>query len=395
MNKLNKISSLILASLVIFLVIMHGVKYFMVGNIKYTYATNITTYDDIDTSGIFIREEILIEKSTSDLTYMLIESGDKVARGDDIALNYSDEKYLELNEKLVMLKEEEKLLKSITVVNQNQSEGTKTAILINNQIANLNQSLDDSNIEKSDGIIEDIKNMSLKSSYSQMSKDEISMRNAELKAEIESTKNLIDNHISTVKSNDSGYFIGGTDGYEDVSMDDIDVSYMEDLENKNITLNTDEFGKIITDFNWTLAVLVDTIQVEQMEDASRLRIHLENISDKEIPVEIIEVKKEGDKSVVFLQGDFTSQEILEARTTDVKIILREHSGIKIPKESTRVKEGVLGVYSLRGHQAVFKKIEPIFEKDDYYLIESNNTAIIIGDKIITESKQLDENQIVK
>ena len=395
MNKLNKISVLILASLVIFLVTMHGVKYFMVGNIKYTYATKITTYEDIDTLGIFIREEILIEKSTSDLTYMLIESGDKVAQGDNIALNYSDEKYLELNEKLVMLKEEEKLLKSITVVNQNQSEGTKTAILINNQIANLNQNLDDSNIEKSDDIIEDIKNMSLKSSYSQMSKDAINLRNAELKAEIASTENLIDNHISTVKSSHAGYFICGTDGYENVSVDEINVSYMEALKNKNISLNTDEFGKIITNFNWTLAVLVDTTMVEAMEDASRLRIYLENVSHNEIPVEIIDIKTEGDKSIVFLQGDFTSQEILEARTTDVKIILREHSGIKIPKEATRVKDGVLGIYSLRGHQAVFKKIEPIFEKDDYYLIESNGTAIISGDKIITESKQLNENQIVK
>lgn len=396
MEKLDKITVGIFCVLIGIVLCINVTKIIINGDMKYTYATYKKTYDDIDTYGIFLREEEFLNDSTNDLTHLVVASGKKIANNDTIAVTYQDEKYLTLSEELEELYAQKSLLESITLTTQIDQNSTRSSILLNAQIATLSLNLDEGNFEKSLKDIEEVKNSLLKTTYSQMTTLQFSQVKNELNAQIFNIESQVLNQINKIISPKAGYFVYGIDGYENIQKEAVNVSFLENAYNSEISLDSSKiFGKIVTDFSWTLAVVVTNEEAEKIKNNNSIKLLFEDLSDKEILVETIDIVKEDDKSIVYFKSDFINEKILQTRITDVKIILNEYEGLQIPKEATRIKDGVLGVYSIRGFEVVFKKIDIILEKDDYYLIKFNGIDIINGDKVVTESKELLDDKIFK
>lgn len=396
MEKINKIILGLFVILATSVIVLNVVKYVSNGNMQYSYVTYLKTYDDIDTYGMFLRDEEIMDEKIDKLTYLVVDSGKKIAKGDTIAMLYQEEKYLDLSIELDDLYEQKELLESVTVSSQVDQDSTQTSMLLNSKIATLALNLQEGNFSESIDDIDDVKNSLLKNTYSQMELDEFAEVQVELESQIATLESQITNQVDNITSPRAGYFIYGIDGYENIEKDQIDVEYLSQAYEDDIELDySNVFGKIATGFNWQLAVVVENEQVTQMKQASKLRILIEDLSDKEILVDIVDVVVDGDKSIVYLQSNFINEDILQTRVTDVKIILREYEGLQVPKESTRIVDGVMGIYCLRGYQAVFKEINIILEKENYYLIDFNGIDIINGDKVIIESKELTDKQVIK
>ena len=76
---------------------------------------------------------------------------------------------------------------------------------------------------------------------------------------------------------------------------------------------------------------------------------------------------------------------MQCRTERVELILNDYSGIKVPREAIRFnKKNEKGVYILQGQRIAFKKLDIIFECDEYLLskITSDNEYVSVYDDII-------------
>lgn len=81
--------------------------------------------------------------------------------------------------------------------------------------------------------------------------------------------------------------------------------------------------------------------------------------------------------------------LVQRRAERVEIILNDYKGIKVPRSAIRFdKNNEKGVYILLGQRIAFKKINPIYECDEYILsqITSDSSYISVYDDIIVEGE---------
>jgi hypothetical protein len=93
-----------------------------------------------------------------------------------------------------------------------------------------------------------------------------------------------------------------------------------------------------------------------------------------------------DKMIVVLNCDILDENLVSSRTLSAKLIFDEYQGIKVPRSAIRFNGDEKGVYVILGKDITFKKINVIYEGDDYVLSEntSDEDCLLLYDQILLE-----------
>ena len=88
-----------------------------------------------------------------------------------------------------------------------------------------------------------------------------------------------------------------------------------------------------------------------------------------------------------ISSDKLTFELVQHRVERVQMVVSEYNGVYVPRSAIRFNsDGEKGVYVLMGQNIVFKKLDIIFEGEDFIL--SSNTGasdyVLLYDDIITE-----------
>ena len=92
-----------------------------------------------------------------------------------------------------------------------------------------------------------------------------------------------------------------------------------------------------------------------------------------------------EECVIVLSCEKLNFNLVQYRTERVEIILDDFNGIKVPREAVRFnKNNEKGVYVLLGQRIAFKKVDVIYECDEYLLsaITSDTGYISVYEDII-------------
>ncbi|MFI3114990.1 MAG: HlyD family efflux transporter periplasmic adaptor subunit [Clostridia bacterium] len=392
MAKIYKISLSCLILLIMLVVLTNVTKYVFTKEYDYIETQKVTTNDDIESFGIFIREEEIVENSQGNYVHIDITNGSRVKKDQVIGIIYNELKYLEQSLEISQLRNKLAVIDGVATITQTVSNSLKTAVQINEGIAELSQNLDPNNLSSVDYSLSEIETIALNGAYSQMSKAELLLEKEMIELEIAQKQAGISGAMEVVKASVPGNFVEMIDSYENISEVSVDIiREIVDEGNRNYA-NSTQIGKIITDNEWKFACVVDTADVESILSASRPKLIFESMPSNEIYVEISEVINEGEQSIIIFSGKTTNETLLEMRSSNVQIVLRSYTGLKIPKQAVVVYDNTIGVYVLSGSRVLFKEITPIFEKDNYYIIELNSMAtsqdIIAGDRMIINSTSI-------
>lgn len=393
MIKMYKFTFNCLIFLILLVIATNVTKEFLNKQIDYTEAVSIKTYDDIQSYGIFLRDEYIVENNEGNYVHIDVNNASRVKKGQVIGVIYDDRKYLEESIEISNLRDKLNVIDSVATITQTVSQTLKTAVQINNSISEFHQNLDPNDLTSVSYNINEIENISLRGAYSQMSKAELSLEKSYIENEIEQRQLKISSDTSTINADLTGSFVSTIDSYENIS--EISVDIITEISNKGTYNYADNnnIGKIITSNEWEFACVVNNEDISRITGASRPRLIFENMPSNEIAVTVSKVINENDEqSIVIFKGKATNESILEMRTSNVQIVIRAYEGIKIPKQAVLVIDGKIGIHTLNGSQIEFKEISPIFEKENYYIIPKKSKAtsrdIIIGDRIITNSSSL-------
>ena len=193
-----------------------------------------------------------------------------------------------------------------------------------------------------------------------------------------------------IKASKTGYFVSYADGYEDkLSADETDKLTPQDIEDviKGGAEPADNvIGKMFDSYTCKIAGVVD-YDPRITEDAS-LSIML-NTSKNVYDADVETVKVCGDnedKMLVVLSCDRLDENLVDSRVLSAKLIFDEYQGIKVPRSAIRFQNGEKGVYVMLGKDISFKKINVIYEGDDYVLSEntSDENYLLLYDQILLE-----------
>lgn len=357
-----------------------------------------TVNENISFKGMFLRDERVIkyDNTANGVINYLYDDGSKVSENADIATVYSDKDQIYYRNRLLRLKSvlsDLKRAQSPGTTNYVQAETLKNKIESHYMnISNLIQKKDYSSIsDESDDLLYIMNIYNIVTGTIGDFKPAIK----QIKAEINEIKTKIEDPVESIKSNGSGYFVKSVDGYESsVSFDDIEKMSTDELQ-KLFDIEPDvpenAVGKLMKNYEWKFLGIIKNTNKFLINDGLSIRF---NSSNKIYGVTVDSIKPiDGtDNSIVILSCNELDDTVLNNRFDNAELIFDEYTGIKIPREAIRFQGEQKGVYVMLGQDITFKKVDVIYEGDDYVLSKntSNDSYLLLYDQILLEGVSADE-----
>lgn len=357
-------------------------------------ATVYSSAEKVTFNGVYVRNETVVSGGKNGVLSYPSPDGSKVAKDSVVAYVYRSANDIYINRQIENLKSEVEILKKeqspgTTVVAQpefissliEEKYRTITTLAAKNDLSSLKSESD--NFQMLMGIYQIV--IGEETDYN----DRIEQLEKQIK-QLEAKQN---NPIDTITVPNSGYFISYVDGYEDIlSTDKLSSITVDDIKKiiENDGYNTAKIskkavGKIVDDYEWNLVGIVDP-KTASFNPGKEVKIKLSSTPDL-LSAKITDVIETDDPNecMIVLSCEKLNSNLVQYRTERVEMILDDFNGIKVPREAVRFnKNNEKGVYVLLGQRIAFKKVDVIYECDDYLLsaITSDTSYISVYEDII-------------
>lgn len=212
-----------------------------------------------------------------------------------------------------------------------------------------------------------------------------------------------------IKSGGTGYYISGTDGYENI----LDYSAVDDwtlndvlsaLEATPEEISSNDVGRLVHGYYWYLACVTDTSVVNNLKEGSRKTITFPDSTVDDITAQVYSVRSDpSGKSLVIFRCNLMNEELASLRCDSAKIILESHEGYRIDNRAIRVnEENETGVYVVSGSTMYFKKINIVYSTDDYSIVTNpykddvtmKDEYLNLYDEYIIEGMELADGKLI-
>ncbi len=357
-------------------------------------ATVYSSAEKVTFNGVYVRNETVVSGGKSGVLSYPSSDGSKVAKDSVVAYVYRSANDIYINQQIENLRTEVEILKKeqspgTTVVAQpefissliDEKYRTITTLAARNDLSSLRSESND--FQMLMGIYQIV--IGEETDYN----DRIEQLEKQIKL-LEAKQN---NPIDIITVPNSGYFISYVDGYEDIlSTDKLSSITADEIKEviKNDGYNSAKVskkavGKIVDDYEWDLVGIVNPKDAS-FNPGKEVKVKLSSTPDL-LTAKISDVIETDDpeKCVIVLSCEKLNFNLVQYRTERVEIILDDFNGIKVPREAVRFnKNNEKGVYVLLGQRIAFKKVDVIYECDDYLLsaITSDTSYISVYEDII-------------
>lgn len=389
----GKVLVLILSVFLLVTIFHQGVQVF---EDEYTTetATVYSSAEKVTFDGVYIRNETVVNGGKNGVLSYPSQDGSKVAKDSVVAYVYKSDNDIYVNQQIEKLKNEVEILRKeqnpgTTVVAQpefissliDEKYSTITTLAAKGDVSSLENESD--NFQMLMGIYQIV--IGEEEDYN----DRIEQLEKEIKR-LEANQN---SPIDTITVPNSGYFISYVDGYENIlSTDKVSSLTADDIKEiiknegyNNSKISKKAIGKIVDGYEWKLVGLVNPKDA-LFNLGKEVKIKLSSTPDLLTATisDVIETDNP-DENIIVLSCEKLNYNLVQYRTERVEIILDDYSGIKIPRGAIRFnKNNEKGVYVLLGQKIAFKKIDEIYECDEYVLsaINSDTDYISVYEDII-------------
>ena len=351
--------------------------------------------EKVSFQGVYVRNETVIDSAVNGVLSYPSSYGSKIANGSVVAYVYKSENDIFVNQQIEKLKEEVELLESA------QNPGTTAvadpafiSLWIDEQYQTIAFLIAENDLET---LAEERKKLqTLMDIYQIVINAETNFDNAinELNEEIASLEKKQREPTDVITADSTGYFISYTDGFENkLSPQTIDSLTVDDIKeiistSKN-SISSNSVGKMVDGYEWKMVGIVNPketdfrvgtdVTVNFASTPDTVNATIENMIESDNPEE----------SIIILSCDELTYNLVQRRSERVEIVLNDYEGIKVSRDAIRFnKENEKGVYILLGQRIAFKKINPIYECDEYILsqITSDTDYISVYDDIILKGE---------
>ncbi len=353
--------------------------------------------DSLVSQGIICRDEYVLTRSSDGSVDYLLKDGERVSRGALLANAYASESDVE---KLAYLRNRQALLADINSSIDYLYGSAMDVSVARKQLANqlsdlayINSSGSYSQLyDNLNGITFSLNKIAVATGRA----TDFSGAQSQIEAEVDSIKSSISPAAEALYAPRTGYFITKVDGYENLATVDrfANISYEEGMDiisSSGESTGINQYGKIITDYKWNLCTYVNTSDCEDLYEGKNVNISIsvkDNTFNKAVIKKMVEL---GDKTLIVTQCSIMDSESATTRLCDCEILFKQYRGIKIPKTAIHFVDGEMGVYVNYSNVVQFKKINPVFEDDNYVIVPSTTSAdnqVKLYDSIIVKGRNL-------
>ena len=423
MKNTNLSTKLMMAAILLTVLVYFGanlVSYF-VDPFSTTVAYSYTGDHAVAVSGYVVREEAPVS-ADGDTVYFVRSEGERVSKGGRIALMYTSAQALSDANRLRALEEQmDQLMYAKSLVGSIQSTGAlDREVSAALTVFQTERALGSISAASDAGVA--VRAAILRHSYAYTGTDELERTIAALQEEIDALSASVSGATTTVRAPRSGLFSSLVDGYESVLTPDI-LADMTAEDYRGIAPGEKEgVCKLIYGAKWYFVTLLRSSDAKLLSVGEDVTLRFQTGLERDLTLTVERIGEEdGGQRLIVLssQEDLSLTTLL--RHQSAQFIFARYDGIRVPRSAVRIlwetvtdEEGnpvlnadgtekqrqVYGVYCLWGSTARFKKVNILWQEDEYMIVESAQAGDPLrrlrpGDQVITAAEDLYDGKVIE
>ncbi len=212
------------------------------------------------------------------------------------------------------------------------------------------------------------------------------------------------NPIERVSAPAAGYFISTVDGYEQLATREriapmTPAELAQFIAQPPATPPAGMAGKIDADYKWSFFAVLPADTAQRLKKGQSLQISFLHTAANAVPAQVMEIAapKGSDTAKVELQCMQVTADTVRLRTEKAQLIFRTYKGLQIDKKALHIVDGVDGVYIKHGDVVLLKKVKPIYETKEYFIVPMSpeeGNELRLYDEIIVEGRDLYNGKIL-
>ncbi len=366
------------------------------------------TNDGITADAYIVRNEAVIDGekygniTNNALKSYAVENGERIAKNGVIADVYSSEDSSDVYAKIADLQNR---MRSLQNISNYCDANTDVAIItekISSKLIEYNDAFKNGKYVNSDEHQSDL--FAVLSSKQNIigGTGSIDEMLASVKTEMETLKASASKPLASITAPLSGYFVSDVDGYENVlTIENVTKLKPEDIENiKPQTPKSTALCKIVSDYTWYFAVLVDGDDALKLKEGNNYTVLTDEDSSNKLTcnLEALNSSEKSDKTVAIFSCNITDGAFATLRTVSITVVLDSCKGIKLPNRSIRIVYDNIGVYVVSAGIIKFKKVEIVKTFDNYTVCKLDETgsanSLRLYDEVVDKGKNLYDGKTV-
>lgn len=189
-------------------------------------------------------------------------------------------------------------------------------------------------------------------------------------------ENQLNSGSEYVKAPISGVVSYRVDGLEEIlgniELSSLSKDYLENLNLKTgkMVATSEESGKVIDNFSCYIVTILSSNKSKEAKVGDKIKVSLSG--NKELNAEITYIKPEENESLIVLEVNELTEELINYRKLSFDLIWWSYSGLKIPNQAIKEKDGLQ--YVVRSRAGYLSKIlVKVLRQNDKYSIVTTYT----------------------
>jgi len=398
---------------VVFMFAIHIVIAIIESPIRISVVERSSLEDVLNLDGYIFREQHLIYSSVGGVLEAAISDGERVGRGERVAVVYMGSIPADVMERLRRINEQ---------MAGNAVSGLQRELFVHDPIAFERREI----ATETTAIIEAVyfRDGERLSSARRALDDLIEKRNLALgiappervtMAELQQQRHEIEQSygISSVDliAPSAGVFVSVIDGLEDYLQSgrirDLMPGDIDEINEIPLVHNSDVVperaaAKIVNNLEWYFVAVVDTVRIHPLTQGNAVELRFFDIADRRIAGTVAYISPDQDgRSVIAVLVRGYVDSIYSLSRVSVDLIRQTHRGLRVETSALRFnEEGQAGVFVLRHGRASFREINILHSANDWMIIEEvidpfrAETVVRGFDQVIISSRDLTDGDVV-
>lgn len=393
MNSANSTTLKVVAWLLsVFVLLTLGSQLYFAYHDKFEYnvALEYEVSENISFKGIIVRDETLIKSSSDGVIDYRYSDGSKISAGSLIAECYSSKSEILSKQRIDAYEKEIANLKEAqSYAEADYSDADSVKKLIDEKYSEIINHIQLGEYELAQ--MDKSELLMLMNKYNIITgvDEDYNSLIESLTGKIELVKDVYSDPISTIVSEKGGYFVSVTDGYEEqLNYETIYDLTADDINSIIENPRKDTYGTVGKCFDSYSCKIIGIINTDNPYFADTyLSVKLSSGSSSyEVYVESIEKIDDEGNCIIILDCEMMDSSIIKNRVEQMHLVFDDYKGIKVDRKAIRFVDNQKGVYIIYGEDMLFKKINVIYEGDDFVLAEitDNPDYLNVYDQIVLE-----------
>ena len=373
MKKANKVVAFIMATALI-LLLFYNVYMHFENEDKTQLAIMGTIETSVPVVGYVVRDEVVLVPDDGRVISSVKTNGERVAKGELVALVYNNEIDYETRARLADINEQIEKLKELKgQTSESETSGkfdSKIRTYVGNLIVNAHKGqgggLFDATVQLEDAFSAKLASKS----------DDVNTAIKQLQEEKTQIEQSVAGEKSNVYASQAGVYLTAFDGYEGMfdyeKVLDITPSFLKSVDSVAAKASNGGAVKIADNFQWYFVANVESKKLTAEKPGNTVHLRLEDNSEEDIEVKIAAISpEEKGKSTVVLKGSTYVKQMFLKNKLEAELVLDASEGLKVSKDAVKVVDGVKGVYIIKKGAYAFREVDILANDDEYVIIERN------------------------